>query len=49
MHLLVVNYCREMYKNIFSSKWIQNKKDIAIDKGTDGIHMLIKKMQTIGR
>lgn len=35
----VVNYCREMYKNIFSSKWIQNKKDIAIDKGTDGIHM----------
>jgi len=34
-----VDDCREMYKNIFACKWIQHKKDRAIDIGADGIHM----------
>ena len=28
----VVNYCREMYKNIFPFKWIQNKKILLLIK-----------------
>lgn len=34
-----VDDCRDMYENIFASKWIQLKKDHAIDIGSDGMHM----------